>query len=270
MWSIKEVKARGKAAFKSNYWPTALVAFLMAVFVGAGFSAAGNSTNNALNDNIPANYEQMANADGGDVSVEATKNPFVVEVDGEEVNILESEYADEFVVLLAGIVGVALFVSWLFYTLADIFLINPLEVGCRYFFARNEKGEARISDIKRGFTPGYMSNVKTLFLRDLFLYLWSLLFLIPGFVKAYSYRMVPYIIAEHPEMGAKEAISLSRKMMDGNKMKSFLLDLSFIGWHILGFLTFGLLEAFYVAPYYASAEAELYQTLAAAQPELAK
>jgi uncharacterized membrane protein len=71
------------------------------------------------------------------------------------------------------------------------------------------------------------------FLRGLYTFLWTLLFIIPGVIKAYSYSMTPYILAEHPEMTASEAITESRRIMDGNKWRLFCLSLSFIGWSLL-------------------------------------
>lgn len=71
------------------------------------------------------------------------------------------------------------------------------------------------------------------FLIGLYTFLWTLLFIIPGIVKAYSYSMTPYILAEHPEMTANEAITQSRRIMQGNKGRLFCLELSFIGWKFL-------------------------------------
>ena len=118
-----------------------------------------------------------------------------------------------------------------------------------------------MGNLGRAFKPNWRGNVKTMFLRDLFLFLWSLLFFIPAIIKAYSYRMVPYILADHPEMSGTEVITLSRQMMNGSKWRAFVLDLSFIGWHILSALTMGILGIFYVTPYKCSTDAELYQAL---------
>ena len=71
------------------------------------------------------------------------------------------------------------------------------------------------------------------FLKSLFIFLWSLLFVIPGIIKSYSYAMTQYILAEHPEMTAMEAITESRHIMDENKWRLFCLDFSFIGWRLL-------------------------------------
>ena len=100
-----------------------------------------------------------------------------------------------------------------------------------------------------------------MFLRELFLCLWSMLRIVPGVIKRYSYRMVPYILADDPIIGAGDAITLSRKMMNGHKWNTFVLDLSFIGWDLLSILTMGLLGVFYVNPYQFSTDAELYQVL---------
>ncbi len=70
-------------------------------------------------------------------------------------------------------------------------------------------------------------------LMNIFITLWSLLFIIPGIVKSYSYSMAPYILAENPHLSANEAITKSRQLMDGHKSELFYLDLTFIGWNLL-------------------------------------
>ena len=82
--------------------------------------------------------------------------------------------------------------------------------------------------------------------------------IIGGFIKHYSYLLVPYIIAENPDIDGKEAIRLSRRMMDGHKMEAFMLDVSFIGWHLLGILSFGIIEGLWVVPYRTAAFTEFY------------
>ena len=79
-----------------------------------------------------------------------------------------------------------------------------------------------------------------------------------GVIKHYSYILVPYIIAENPDIDGKEAIRLSQRMMDGRKMEAFRIDCSFIGWHILGYLSFGLAEGLWIVPYKTAVYAEFY------------
>ncbi|MBQ2932577.1 MAG: DUF975 family protein [Clostridia bacterium] len=105
-------------------------------------------------------------------------------------------------------------------------------------------------EISRVFDGFYdlWSSIKVSFFVGVFTLLWSLLFVIPGIVKAYSYSMAYYILAENKGMPALEAIRRSQEIMDGHKMDLFVLSLSFIGWNILGIITFGV-AYIWVAPY---------------------
>ena len=104
--------------------------------------------------------------------------------------------------------------------------------------------------------------ILVMFLKNLFIALWTLLFIVPGIIKMYSYRLVPYILKEHPELTGTQAITLSRKMMNGHKADAFVLDLSFLGWILLSALTCGILHIFYVGPYIQATDAELYKAVA--------
>lgn len=94
----------------------------------------------------------------------------------------------------------------------------------------------------------------------LFTFLWTLLFIIPGIIAAYRYAMTPYILAEHPEMKVMDAIDASKQMMKGNKFRLFCLQFSFIGWHLLTLLTFGILSL-WVHPYTEAANAAFYREI---------
>ena len=106
--------------------------------------------------------------------------------------------------------------------------------------------------------PVFIANLLTM----IFTFLWSLLFLIPGIVKSYSYAMTNYILIDNPNLGGNDAITESRKMMNGHKLDLFLLDLSFIGWFILSIFTAGIL-LIYVEPYHHAARAKFYDDLKA-------
>ena len=93
-------------------------------------------------------------------------------------------------------------------------------------------------------------------------FLWSLLLVIPGIVASYSYAMVPYLMAENPDLSPREATEHSRAMMNGNRMRLFFLHFSFIGWSILSLLTFGIGEL-WLRPYKQAAEAAFYRDLCA-------
>lgn len=108
------------------------------------------------------------------------------------------------------------------------------------------------------FSVGFLQ----LFLRQLFTILWGLLFIIPGIVKSYSYAMTPFILTDHPELTAKQAIRRSQELMDGHKGELFMLGLTFIGWELLSALTLGI-GALWLNPYKNAAYAAFYRELQA-------
>lgn len=143
--------------------------------------------------------------------------------------------------LLTGIVTVVILIV----LVAKVFVGNLLKMGGYRFFILNQTAQPGIGTLLDGFRSGhYVNIVLTMFLRDLFTALWSLLLVVPGIVKHYEYLMVPYIIAENPAMDYKEAFQISKQMMDGEKMEAFIMDLSFLGWYLLSAVTCGLLAIF--------------------------
>lgn len=154
------------------------------------------------------------------------------------------------------VIGLVLFVFGL---LLNIFVGNVLRIGANKFFVQNRTGMTRVGDIFDGFRSGHYGNiVLTMFLKDLYVTLWTFLLIIPGIIKELEYMMVPYILAENPGMDQKEAFAISKRMMDGEKFDAFVLQLSFIGWYLLAAITCGLVGIFYVNPYVEATMAELY------------
>lgn len=258
MWSRKALKARGKAAFKSNYWKCVLVGILLTLFVLGTSASVSRTTRPAMN---PNGYTVIT--DGTNTAVVDNQTVIAVQEAAAETEFALAMQDPAFRSMLRttlAAVGAALSLICLVSACLRLLIFNPLEVGCRGFFTRNTEAPAELDEIKMGFHP-YGRTVGAMVLRDVFIFLWSLLFLIPGVIKHYSYRMVPYILADDPEIGAMDAITLSRQMMDGHKWNTFVLDLSFLGWDLLSALTLGLLGVFYVNPYKFSTSAELYQVL---------
>lgn len=104
----------------------------------------------------------------------------------------------------------------------------------------------------------------TMLLQAVYTALWSLLLVIPGIIKSYSYAMTAFILKDEPELKNNAAIEKSMAMMEGNKMKLFLLDLSFIGWGILALFTFGI-GLLFLQPYMGISRAAFYEDLKAQQ-----
>jgi len=97
-------------------------------------------------------------------------------------------------------------------------------------------------------------------LMSLYVFLWTLLLIIPGIIAAYSYRMVFYLLIDDPELGVSEALRKSKEMMYGYKTKLFCLDLSFIGWSMLCILTFGI-GLLWLYPYMLTSQTIFYEEL---------
>lgn len=226
MWNRKDLKAQGKAAMKRNYWKSILVGIVDALAVGG--AAAGLRSNG----NVDTTWQQVTTETSA-----ATMAAFVVAVFGALIVILLVELA------------------------VNALLIGPLRVGCSHFKLSALRGIGNISELGSGFDSNYKRNAKTMFLSSLYIGLWSILFVIPGIIKTYEYRMVPYILAENPDLSAKEVLEKSKEMMNGNKWNAFVLDLSFILWDILSAVTFNLVGLFYVQPYRSMTDAALYETV---------
>lgn len=227
MWNRTDLKQKGKAAFLRNYWYCVLVALVLGLL-------AGGASTSARSNYSPEQTMQAAQNSG---------------ISSSQLGVLS---------LAAGVIGVnvafaSMFLKWL--------VFNVLEVGGASFFFRNTLGPAPMDELLRGFREGYGRNFLTMLLRDVFIFLWTLLLFIPGIVKAYSYRLVPYILADNPDLSWREALDLSQTLMDGNKWNAFLLDLSFFGWYLLNIFTVGVAGLFFVNPYKRATDAELYRVL---------
>lgn len=121
----------------------------------------------------------------------------------------------------------------------------PLTMGLYAMYLNMYKdNEWSVGDIFSSFRNGmdyYLNSFLLLFVNSIFIFLWSLLFVIPGIIKTFSYSMSPYILIDNPVMTAGEARRKSIEIMKGNKWKLFCLQFSFIGWILLSILTFGIL-----------------------------
>lgn len=248
MWTRKQLKEKGKYSFQKNYWKTILVSLIMAILVGGSIGGSG----------IRGVYN-FGGGHGGDSFLEET-----VDESGIEQRITEAVREIPPATLLAAglIAAAAALIAAAVAIAADVFLINPIEIGGTRFFLQNLNRNAEVKELGYAFDHEYRNLIKVMFFRDLYLVLWSLLFLIPGIVKSYEYRMIPYILAENPYLTKEEVFARSRALMSGQKWNAFILDLSFIGWELLSMLTLGILNIFYVNPYRNMTNAALYEELA--------
>jgi len=148
--------------------------------------------------------------------------------------------------------------------LGAFFLAPPLMVGYYSFSLKVYRGQQ--GDIGEMFTDGfadYWRNVGGILWMQLWVFLWSLLFIIPGIIKTFAYFMTPYILADSKNVSPTQALKLSKRMTRGYKGKIFVMMLSFIGWGILSILTSGILTIFWTGPYYNKSLAGMYDELKA-------
>lgn len=225
MWTRSNLKEMAKLAFKNNYGVTVVAAFILSFFTG-GFTRSQSARE----------------------SIKSIGNNDFFSIGRHFFNMPE---------FILGLIITSLIIS----IFIRILFSNPIIVGGHKFFLVNRVLKANLGIFLHPFKNNYINVVKTMFLKDIYIFFWTLLFIIPGIIKSYSYRMVPFILAENPNIDSNTAISISADMMYGNKLSTFILDLSFIPWHFLSALTFGIAGIFYVFPYVYSTDAELYATL---------
>lgn len=143
-----------------------------------------------------------------------------------------------------------------------LILTGPLYVGVFNVFLSIARGtsEVKLEQSFGGFTQNVSENILLGLMMNIFITLWTFLFIIPGIVKSYSYSMSYYIKNDHPEYTWQQCIDESRRIMNGNKARLFLLDLSFIGWIIVGALCLGI-GTLWVTPYQYAARAVFYEEI---------
>lgn len=245
MWNRSEIKSYAKGFLSRNYWKSFLVVLITSFLLG-GTSGVGNSSSNQ---DIQTEYNNFMN------------DPYTIQ---ENFNSPSEFFEFTNKVVLSPLEKIGLGFAAATSIFAAILLVTlgfVAEVGQSRFFLEGFKGDVSISKVFSGFnTDEYFSIVKTQALANISIFLWTFLFIIPGIIKSYQYRYVPYLLAEDPNISSSEALDQSKRMTMGHKWDIFVLDLSFILWNMLGIITFGLAPLF-VAPYKEATNARLYNIL---------
>ena len=162
--------------------------------------------------------------------------------------------------LSAVLIGSAIYIAIAAILLAAVYFVlgSVIEAGyARFNMDLVDRTEAKIETLFTYFY-NWKTTAATRFLKMLYCFLWSLLFILPGIIASYSYAMTGYILADHPELTASEAIERSKEMMSGNRFRLFCLHFSFIGWEILCAFTFGI-GNLWLSPYRQAATAAFYR-----------
>lgn len=294
MWTRKELKSQAKEALKRNYLKAVLIAFLV-MFIGDALLLETVTGNLYAVTDIEFAKINYAGSELGMVNalLDEQENA-VLTLSGMITGlfakiITPTDWTEDTVIpmMAEALKGVVIF-SAVFGLLYELFAVNIFAVGIRTFFVKSLTGESAVKEAFSSFGKNYFNIFKVMLLRDIKIILWSLLLLLPvvaamllGAVsflrfifilatipvgiyviyKIYDYEMVPYILAENPQMSAANAFYESSRLMEGEKWKVFVLQLSFIGWTLLSACTFDLLAISFVAPYQCYTYAALYRKL---------
>ena len=237
MWKRAMLKEKAKAVLRVSYWKAFLVslilifAFVLVIggMIGNFLTGIWNSRDKGFNN--PGNFNSFNQQMFLDIL------PHIMFAVG--------------IIVLVLILVLAI----------RIFLGYHLEIGGKKFFINATLGNVDLNYLTYGLDRArYYGIIRAMIRRDVQLFFWSLLLIIPAIVKSYSYMMVPYILTDNPNIGSKRAIEISNETTYGEKWKLFVLDLSFIGWRILGVLAL-FVGTFFVEPYVLATKAELYLAL---------
>ena len=229
MWTRSLLKQNAKRALFGSYWRSFLLCFLLSL-VGVGASTGS----------FTVDYPALTRDSG--------QSGWTGNVPQETVF---DRYLDAITPNIAALLVMLL--CWV------VFLVNPLTVGRNRYFMENRQSLSPMSTVLTIFRTPYLNVVRVSFLVGLKIWLGSLI-IIPGIYWYYCYRQVPYLLAENPYMSTTRAMELSREMMRGEKFRSFVLDLSFLGWELLCMLTFGI-GFLFLEPYMQATYAEFYAVL---------
>lgn len=267
MWNRKEIKKKSKKSLKKNYWNKIFVC-LMSLFLIGNYNITRDSLNNGKNlienffptitniniikDTNTTNGTFKLVFDGTSKIISTTQS-YLGNIEKSIYKITNHKAISEFLLEISAVLIGLLF---------KIFVLNVISVGENRFFLENRNyKKTRFTRLFTNFKKGkYLKTVKTIFLKNFYLVLWCFTIIGP-FIKLYSYRMVKFIVAENPNINSKDAIKLSCKMMQGNKWKMFILDISYFGYFILDYLLFGIIGILFLNPYMKTAETEIYVKL---------
>lgn len=213
-----QIRLKARESLKGNYW-YAVLAALIAGFFGA-LMTNGGTVNLNLREEFSGFYEDLPN------------------------------FIRLYLMLAMGAAGAISFVGFI--------LGGVVQLGYASYLLKQQDREIHsVKDLFSQFDR-FGQGFLQLFLRGLYSFLWGLLFIIPGIVKSYAYAMTPFIMAENPDLTAKEAIKLSQEKMMGHKGELFWLGLTFFGWSLLAALTGGIGNLF-LNPYMNAAYAAFYR-----------
>ena len=225
MMKSKELRIKAWNSLKGKYWRAFLVVLVLGILTSGGTSLQTASQN--LTDTL---------------------------------NLVDPSEMDAEMELGAAVAGTIASVMAMVGMAISVFVGNAADVGLAHYFVQNVETKPSFAEAFYGFKVKYLRNIGTMLLVGIKLALWSLLLVVPGIIKSFEYAIIPYILADDPEISSKDAFKKAKEMMMGNKWRLFKLNLSFFGWGVLCVLTAGV-GTFFLMPYVCAANAEFYAEL---------
>lgn len=259
MWTRARIKQEAKNSLRRfGYWMPLLITFVVGLVSGGTDSGDSAIASTTITHSANSNLQAL-------LSGEFSSEHFNYYVTGALLEISEAirsffsnpliAFTGAFIIIIGFIACVIIAFGW------KAFVSGPLVVGMTRYFMEHRGFKSKFSRLFWCFKRGrYLNVAKIMLVREIKVFLWSLLLFIPGIVKSYEYCMVPYILAENPEISCTRAFEISKDMTRGEKWKIFMLDVSFVGWRLLGLLCCCVGEVF-VMPYIEATYAELYQVM---------
>lgn len=243
MKRASEFRAQAREAL-SGRWGAAVLATSVAGLLGADITMSGGGSASGLGSSVGKAIDKQTGSGSGDINSFSGSFPSF-----STSALIYMMTAVMVVFLIVAAIGIIRFIVGSFVSLGliqyNLDMIDGKEVEFGQIFSKSSM----------------LGKAVWLRLRMvIFTFLWTLLLIIPGIIKAYSYSMAGFIMTENPEMSAKEAMEVSMKMMDGNKWRLFCLEISFIGWMILSIFTLGV-GLLWVVPYENAATAAFYDEI---------
>ena len=230
MWTCSLLKTNAKQALRGRYWRCFWICLVLGL-VGVGGSSASTGGSRYTMDTVTGSdtaYDRVANY------------------------LDRLPYQALMAVMIVAVLAVLASLLW------SIFVAAPLEVGRDRYFMESRQALSPAATVTSVFRTPYMNVVKVQFLKNLKIFVGTLLFVVPGIYWDYCYALVPYLLAENPYMTTTRAMQLSKDIMDGEKFHYFVLGLSFAGWILLCMLGIGY---FFLEPYRQATDAEFYAAM---------
>ena len=247
MFSSREFRTIARDKLRGKWGRSVLVTFL-AMLMGAEYYGGSVST-----PSLDASTLESVNAQGIDAVFSETVLYFkeILAAVAEKFNLVFG--ADITASMIGGLILAAVIFCFVISLIGTVVRLGH----CKYYidlvlYNRKDSVDVLFSRFRIFFKAIGLS-----LFTGLFVFLWSLLFFIPGIIASYRYSMAPYIMAENPEVGIREAVNMSKQMMAGHKGRLFGLHLSFIGWAILSAFTLGI-GSLWLNPYMKAAETAFY------------